>query len=83
MSESDTPVVNPIAWDVEKGRDYWWCACGMSKTQPFCDGSHKGSEFSPTKFTAPRNERVWFCLCKKTKNAPLCDGTHNLVGNKE
>jgi len=75
-------VVNPIVFDVEKGRDYWWCACGMSKTQPFCDGSHKGSEFSPTKYTAARTERVWFCLCKKTRHAPLCDGTHNKLGNK-
>ena len=82
MSESNTPVINPIVFDVEKGKDYWWCACGKSKTQPFCDGSHHGSGFTPQKYTAARNERVWFCLCKKTKNAPLCDGTHNKLGNK-
>jgi CDGSH iron-sulfur domain-containing protein 3 len=75
-------IVNPIAFDVEKGKDYWWCACGMSKTQPFCDGSHKGSMFSPLKYTAARDERVWFCVCKKTKNSPLCDGTHNKLGSK-
>lgn len=75
-------VINPIVIDVEKGKDYWWCACGMSKTQPFCDGSHKGSEFSSKKYTATRDERLWFCVCKKTNNAPLCDGTHNKLGNK-
>lgn len=82
MSESIEPVINPIVFDVEKDRDYFWCACGLSKTQPFCDGSHKGSEFSPKKYTAARNERVWFCLCKKTKHAPLCDGTHNKLEKK-
>ena len=82
MSDRVNPLLNPIAVDVEKGKDYFWCACGLSKTQPFCDGSHKGSEFSPNKYTAARNERVWFCLCKKTKHAPLCDGTHNKLGNK-
>ncbi len=75
-------IVNPIAFDVEKGKDYWWCACGMSKTQPFCDGSHKGSMFSPLKYTAARDERVWFCVCKKTKHSPLCDGTHNKLEKK-
>jgi CDGSH-type Zn-finger protein len=82
MSDSVDSIVNPIVFDVEKGRDYFWCACGLSKTQPFCDGSHKGSGFSPKKYTAARNERVWFCLCKKTKHAPLCDGTHNKLEKK-
>ncbi len=75
-------VINPIVLDVVKGKEYWWCACGLSKTQPFCDGSHKGSEFSPKKYIAKRDERLWFCVCKKTSNAPLCDGTHNKLGNK-
>lgn len=75
--------INPIAVDVEQAKDYWWCACGLSKTQPFCDGSHKGSGISPQKFTAPRSERVWFCACKKTGHSPLCDGTHNKLGSQE
>jgi CDGSH iron-sulfur domain-containing protein 3 len=75
-------IINPIVFDVEKGRDYWWCACGLSKSQPFCDGSHKTTDMSPKKYTAARDERVWFCVCKKTKNAPLCDGSHNKLGNK-
>ena len=74
--------INPIVCDVEKGKDYWWCACGMSKRQPFCDGSHKDLEFSPVKYTAARNERVWFCVCKKTRHPPLCDGTHNKLEKK-
>jgi CDGSH-type Zn-finger protein len=78
MSET----INPIVIDVEKGKDYWWCACGLSKTQPFCDGSHKTTGMTPEKYTAARNERVWFCVCKKTGRAPLCDGTHNKLGNK-
>jgi CDGSH iron-sulfur domain-containing protein 3 len=68
---------NPIAVDVVAGQDYWWCACGLSKTQPFCDGSHKTTAMQPQKFTAQRDDRLWFCTCKQTKNTPLCDGSHN------
>lgn len=69
---SDTPFVV----DVEAGRSYWWCACGRSKNQPFCDGSHKGSAFTPVQFTAEKDEKIFFCGCKSTGNAPLCDGSH-------
>lgn len=69
---SDTPY--PI--EVEAGKDYYWCACGLSKNQPFCDGSHKGTSFSPVKFAAAKAEKVYFCGCKQTKNSPLCDGSH-------
>ena len=61
---------------VEAGKTYWWCACGRSKSQPFCDGSHKGTGFSPREFKAEKTEEVWFCTCKRTANAPLCDGSH-------
>jgi CDGSH iron-sulfur domain-containing protein 3 len=67
----------PFGVEVEAGRSYWWCACGRSARQPFCDGSHKGSEFVPIEFKADTNTTVWFCGCKNTKGAPLCDGTHN------
>jgi CDGSH iron-sulfur domain-containing protein 3 len=62
--------------------DYFWCACGRSKNQPFCDGSHKGSEFSPVKFTIkprPTPQTVWMCGCKRSKHKPFCDGTHNKI----
>ncbi|MCA9772849.1 MAG: CDGSH iron-sulfur domain-containing protein, partial [Myxococcales bacterium] len=55
---------------------YWWCACGLSKNQPFCDSSHKGQPFSPKKFVLTEKKRVALCRCKRTGNAPYCDGTH-------
>lgn len=76
------PVIaqkSPYGAAVEAGKDYWWCACGKSASQPFCDGSHKGSEFRPRQFTANATETVWFCGCKKTGNAPECDGSHKRI----
>jgi CDGSH-type Zn-finger protein len=74
------PVVaqkSPFAVEVQAGRSYWWCACGQSKNQPFCDGSHKGSEFSPVEFKADAARQVFFCGCKSSAKKPMCDGTHN------
>jgi len=66
----------PFAVNVEQGKDYWWCSCGQSKTQPFCDGTHKGSSFTPIKYSAPESKEVYFCGCKASANIPLCDGSH-------
>ena len=66
----------PYATEVEEGKTYYWCACGRSKTQPFCDGSHKGTGFEPIAFTAQKTETVYLCGCKRTANQPFCDGTH-------
>ncbi len=66
----------PYAVDVEAGKTYWWCACGRSQNQPFCDGSHEGTQFSPVEFVAEKKGMVAFCGCKHTKNAPRCDDTH-------
>ena len=66
----------PLAVDVEAGKSYWWCACGRSKKQPFCDGSHKGTQFTPVEWKAGTAEQTWFCACKRTGNRPLCDGSH-------
>ncbi|NOX81465.1 MAG: CDGSH iron-sulfur domain-containing protein [Alphaproteobacteria bacterium] len=74
------PVVaqkSPVAVDVEAGKSYFWCACGRSAAQPFCDGSHSGTDFMPMKWTAPETKKVFFCGCKQTDGAPLCDGSHS------
>jgi CDGSH-type Zn-finger protein len=79
MTKGHIAGLAPIAVDVEAGRSYWWCACGRSKNQPFCDGSHKGSEFTPVEYKADATRRVFFCLCKQTDTRPLCDGSHKRV----
>jgi CDGSH iron-sulfur domain-containing protein 3 len=66
----------PIATDVEAGKTYYWCTCGKSAKQPFCDGSHKGGDFVPQAYTATQTGKVWFCACKHSANKPLCDGSH-------
>lgn len=67
----------PVA--VEAGKIYWWCACGRSRTQPFCDGSHKGTRFLPFEVMAARTETLWFCGCKQSCHAPMCDGSHKYL----
>ena len=67
----------PIPVEVEAGKTYFWCACGQSKAQPFCDGSHGGTDFTPLKWTADASKKVFFCACKHTGGQPLCDGSHN------
>jgi len=69
----------PFPTEVQAGRSYWWCACGMSKKQPFCDGSHKGSDFSPVEYKADAARAVYFCGCKQSKNGALCDGSHKTL----
>ena len=67
----------PYPVEVEAGKSYFWCACGKSAKQPFCDGSHKGSDFTPLKYDAPETKKAYFCTCKATGNSPLCDGSHS------
>jgi CDGSH iron-sulfur domain-containing protein 3 len=68
----------PYVIDLEPG-NYSWCACGKSSNQPFCDGSHKGSEFSPIKITIENKGKKAWCGCKHSANAPFCDGTHKNI----
>jgi CDGSH iron-sulfur domain-containing protein 3 len=78
MSESLPVVAQKGSYkiEVEAGKSYWWCACGKSGKQPFCDGSHKGSAFAPVKFEATESGIVGFCGCKGSAKAPRCDGSH-------
>jgi CDGSH iron-sulfur domain-containing protein 3 len=77
MSEPVIAQKEPYGVDVEKDHEYWWCSCGKSASQPFCDGSHKGTGLAPIQYTAKRDQTAWFCGCKKAATAPLCDGTHS------
>lgn len=78
----DGPVVAstaPIAVELAAGQSVWWCACGRSRNQPFCDGSHAGTGFTPIEFTAGKARTYFFCACKHSGKAPICDGSHNRV----
>ena len=77
---TDTPEIPqkaPYPVEVTAGKSYFWCSCGKSTNQPFCDGSHKDTGMSPIKFTAEEDKKVFFCGCKATGNTPVCDGSHS------
>jgi CDGSH-type Zn-finger protein len=69
----------PFPIEVEAGKTYFWCACGRSQKQPFCDGSHKVTTITPLAFTAEKAGTLFFCGCKSSKREPLCDGTHKTL----
>jgi glutamate synthase domain-containing protein 2/CDGSH-type Zn-finger protein len=74
----------PIAVQLETGKEYYWCSCGRSKQQPFCDGSHRGTGLEPVRFTAEETGEATLCQCKGTRNRPFCDGSHvNLQKGQE
>lgn len=79
MPEVVVAQKGPYTVEVEVGKKYWWCACGRSARQPFCDGSHKGTGFEPLMTIAERTETAWFCGCKHTQMPPFCDGTHETL----
>ena len=80
MAEQPIPAQKePYGINLEAGKRYFWCACGRSTTQPFCDGSHKGTDFRPQEWKAEANEEVWFCACKRSSHQPLCDGSHKTL----
>ena len=76
MPDPAVPQKAPFPVEVEEGKTYFWCACGRSSNQPFCDGSHKGTDFAPVRYAAERSGRVFFCGCKHSARSPLCDGSH-------
>jgi CDGSH-type Zn-finger protein len=76
MSKATIAQKGPYVVELKAGT-YWWCACGKSKTQPFCDGSHKGSGLEPVKFELTETKQVALCGCKHAGTSPFCDGTHN------
>jgi CDGSH-type Zn-finger protein len=79
MENQTEPIVfqkGPIVQKVEPGT-YWWCACGRSKSQPFCDGSHKGTNLGPLKTEIKQAGTVAWCACKHSKTMPFCDGSHS------
>ena len=75
MNEPTIASKKPSVLELEAGT-YYWCACGQSSNQPYCDGSHKGTGFTPVSFTVEAKKRVALCNCKRTANGPFCDGAH-------
>ena len=79
MAEAIPAQKAPYPVDVVAGKTYFWCACGRSAKQPFCDGSHTAFGLAPLQYTASETKMVWFCGCKATKSRLTCDGTHKTV----
>jgi len=78
MPEPEIAAREPFSVQVEEGKKYFWCACGRSQNQPYCDGkSHSGTGLFPVMYTAEKSTTVFFCGCKQTGRKPLCDGSHS------
>ena len=76
MSDPKIAQKGPYPVLVEAGKSYFWCSCGLSANQPFCDGSHKATDLTPVKFEATESKTVYFCGCKHSADPVFCDGTH-------
>ena len=82
----EKPIIagnKPIAINLEQGKEYYFCTCGRSANQPFCDGSHQSTLFTPKAFIAEKDGDTYLCACKHTNNAPFCDGTHSQFSEEQ
>ena len=78
MEKPKSPQKSPYNVKVEKGKIYFWCACGLSNKQPFCDGTHKiEGKFKSLKYLAEGSKDIYFCGCKLSQQTPFCDGSHS------
>ncbi len=76
MKEPRIAAVKPAVVELKAGETVYWCRCGLSRTQPFCDGSHQQTDFEPVVFSAEKDDKYYFCQCKHSNINPLCDGAH-------
>ncbi|MFT4546162.1 MAG: CDGSH-type Zn-finger protein [Verrucomicrobiales bacterium] len=83
MSKPTVADNKPIPVELTAGEKYFFCACGKSSNQPFCDGSHKGTGFGPKAFVAEKDGKAFLCQCKQTANAPFCDGSHSSIPDEQ
>ena len=83
MGQATIAGIKPIAVELKTGKEYYFCTCGRSSNQPFCDGSHQGASFTPKAFTVNKDGKAYLCACKHTGNAPFCDGTHQKFTNDQ
>ena len=79
MNKKNPLLLKPFSVDIEKGKKYAWCSCGLSSKQPYCDGSYSATKFKPVVFTVKVNETIYLCGCKHTKKSPFCDGSHKFL----
>ena len=78
MSKAHIAAREPAEVTLDPG-SYWWCACGLSRNQPFCDGSHKTTDLVPLQFEVKERKRLFLCRCKQSHTPPYCDGTHTKI----
>lgn len=79
MGQATIAAKTPAIVELTAGKQYFWCTCGRSSKQPFCDGSHSGTDFTPHMFTAEKDGQAFLCQCKASQKKPFCDGTHGTL----
>jgi len=77
VSANTARTDGPVEVTLEANKEYWWCTCGRSRSQPFCDGSHDGTDHRPARLSVEETRTAWLCGCKRTGAAPYCDGSHD------